>query len=139
MKPIGIFFLLVSVVIFAVEVWLLCISLHFRSKYCGKCKGYLRQQKHTKDVRVGLYSTRYIKNLLDFVYTYRVNGVEYHIKSSTAGKHGDIPMMVDVVYQTKNPQRAYIKTYNLTFPMQPGVCVILLPFFVLFLVCGLMV
>ena len=139
MKPIGIFFLLVSVVIFAVEVWLLYVSLHFRSKHCGKCKGYLHQQKHTKDAKVGLYSTRYIKNLLEFVYAYRVNGVEYRIESSTEGKHGDIPMMVDVVYQIKNPKRAYIKTDKLTFPIQPVVCVILFPFFVLFLLCGIMV
>ena len=139
MKPIGIFFLLISAVILAVEVWLLYVSLHYRSKHCETCKGYLKQQKYTKNAKVGLHATRNISNLLEFEYTYRVDGQSYHINGSTGGKHGDLPISVDVVYQRKRPQRAYIKTYYLTFPMYPVVCVILLPFFLLFLIGGFMV
>ena len=128
--------LLFSLIIAVIEIWLIYVSYCFRPKYCKKCKGFLYQQKHIKNAKVGLYGGRYIKDYLEFTYSYRVDGIEYRIASGTGGKKGDLPSTVDIVYQQKNPKRAYIKTKNLSTPFYPIVSIVLVPFFILFLIIG---
>ena len=87
MNPAGAIFITLSIIVLAVEIWLAYVSWHFRPKYSKVCKGFLRNQKHRKNVRISYRrSIDYIKDLMDFVYAYRVDGVEYFIKGDMLGK-----------------------------------------------------
>ena len=138
MTPAGATFITLSIIVLAVEIWLAYVSWHFRPKYSKVCKGFLRNQKHRKNVRIRYYrSTDYIKDLMDFVYAYRVDGVEYFIKGDMLGKERDLPKIVDIVYQVNKPKRAYIKTKNLSDNIYFAAFIILLPFLILFLIFGI--
>lgn len=139
MNP-GFIFILISMIIFVFEIWFIYIALNFCPKYCKICKGFLREQKHTKNQRAGgRLNSMYIKDYLEFVYAYRVDGVEYFIKNGVAGKRGDLPTIVEVVYQIRNPKRAYIKTNGLSDSIYSMLWIFTLPFLILFLVIGIIV
>ena len=138
MNPAGATFITLSIIVLVVEIWLAYVSWHFRPKYSKVCKGFLRNQKHRKNVRIRYYrSTDYIKDLMNFVYAYSVDGVEYFIKGDMLGKERDLPKTVDIVYQVNKPKRAYIKTKNLSDNIYFAAFIILLPFLILFLIFGI--
>ena len=138
MNPAGATFITLSIIVLAVEIWLAYVAWHFRPKYSKVCKGFLRNQKHRKNVRIRYYrSTDYIKDLMNFVYAYSVDGVEYFIKGDMLGKERDLPKIVDIVYQVNKPKRAYIKTKNLSDNIYFAAFIILLPFLILFLIFGI--
>lgn len=138
MNPAGATFITLSIIVLSVEIWLAYVSWHFRPKYSKVCKGFLRNQKHRKNVRIRYYrSTDYIKDLMNFVYAYSVDGVEYFIKGDMLGKERDLPKIVDIVYQVNKPKRAYIKTKNLSDNIYFAAFIILLPFLILFLIFGI--
>ncbi len=112
-KIIGCVALLLSLGFFALWFHLFKTGMNFRNPdKCKKCKGVLRRQEHIRNAVLGrhFFSKTIVKNYLKFVYVYQVDGKEYLIDSGLPGKKGDLPTVVDVVYQTKKPQRAYIKT-----------------------------
>jgi len=132
--------IVLGILLFAVDIYLFIVSLEFRSSKCCKCKGYLQNQRHLKNKKVhrGRYRDPVIwKDYLEFSYVYRVENKEYTINYHKNGKYGDIPNIVTVHYSKNKPESAYIP--NLTFLVEPLLCGLLFPFWVLLIVCGIMV
>lgn len=140
MIAIRILFFSISALLLYASVWALWVYFHFKSKYCSKCKGFLRKEQYFKKRKVGGYhSDRYVNDWVDSLYTYKVDGKEYGVSGGAHGKKGSSPCTVDIVYQTKNPKRAYVKFKRSSPPQYWAISVFTIPFFVLFLICGIMI
>lgn len=141
MNTIGYFSLLISAFLLALQIWQIYVHLGFRPKHCSQCKGFLQKSKYYKTKRIALRrrDPTYARDYLEYVYTYRVNDKEYYIESNTTGKDGSLPISVDIVYQTKNPKYAYIKTKSMTSHHQMLFIIILVPFILLFFILGILI
>ena len=124
----------ISALLLYASVWSLWVFFHFKPKYCSKCKGFLRKEQYFEKRKVGsYYSDEYTKDWLDSVYVYKIDGKEYSVSGGAHGKKGSSPCTVDIVYQTKNPKRAYVKFKRSSPPQYWVISVFTIPFFVLFL------
>ena len=131
----GYIVILIGIVFFLIDAYLVYVSLGFRKSTCKTCKGYLDNVTRHKDHYAGGKAGRFYKSYLDYVYVYRVNGQEYRISGGVPGAKENLPSSVDIVYQQKNPKLAYIK--KLTFPIQPIVALLLLPLWILLVILGI--
>ncbi len=122
-------------VIFLIDLYFVYISFGFCKRYCARTKGYLVNTTQHKDIYVGGKSGKFYRRYLDYVYVYRVSGKEFRISGGVPGVKSDISRVVDIIYQKKNPQLAYIN--RLTFPMQPIVALLLSLLWIMLIVCGL--
>ena len=123
-------------IIFLIDLYLLFASLGYRKKNCRKCKGYLDDTTQLKNVYIGGKAKRFYKRWLEYTYTYSVGGKRYRISGGVPGVRNNVKNIVDIVYQTKNPKRAYID--RLTFPLlEPVFFFILLPLWIIFVICGI--
>ena len=134
MKFLGSLSLVVGTALFVVTVYLLLVSLGFRKGQCSKCKGYLTATTHHKNKYVGGKRGRFYKHYSDYVYEYRVNGQTFTISGGIPGTKSNLNHAVEVIYQKRRPQYAYIR--KLTLPVQPLLLLFSIPLCVLFLLCG---
>ena len=130
-----IFFLFIAVGVLLIDVYLFCRVLGYRRHLCGKCKGYLKEIKQLKDVYIGLRTGRFYKRYIDYAYVYRVDGKEYFIDGGVPGTKNGLRNCVDIIYQKKKPQRAYIS--DLYGPIEGSVACFICPVWLLFLICGI--
>ena len=117
----------------ALALRLLWVWSRYRPPHSAKCRGYLRNQQYFKEKRIAKQA---VKDWVDYVYAYTVDGRTYFLKDGMHGKNESIPKTVTVIYQKKHPQRAYIE--RMTFPHEPVFAVLAGLFAVLFLVGGIL-
>lgn len=127
-----IFFLFIAVGLLLIDVYLFYRALGYRRHLCGKCKGYLKETKQLKDVYIGLRAGRFYKRYIDYVYVYRVDGKEYFIDGGVPGTKNVLRNCVDIIYQKRKPERAYIS--DMTFPLESLAACLLCPFWVIFII-----
>lgn len=130
-----IFSVAVGIALLFLDIRLLIIALGYRRHLCGKCKGYLKETKQLHNVYRGGKHGRFYKNYIDYAYVYRVNGKEYFITDSKSGTKNNLRYTVDIVYQKKHPNRAYID--GLYFNFEASVALLLCPVWIIFIVCGI--
>ena len=118
----------------ALTLYLLWVWSRYRPPHSAKCHGYLRNRQYSKEKWIGHYNKRKVQDWVDYVYTYTVDGKLYFVEDGVHGKNENIPKTVTVIYQKKNPKRAYIE--RMTFPTEPLFAVFTGFFALLFLVCG---
>ena len=106
--------LVFGAVLSAVLVYLLWVSFGFCKTNCSVCKGYLKRTTQHKDHYV---RRQFYKRYIDFVYEYRVDGKTYVVSGGAPGTKSNLKDCADIVFQKKNPRRAYV--HGLTFPIQP--------------------
>ena len=111
------------------------ISLGYRKNNTCYTVGYLNKKEHSKNVYVGLFAGRRVKDWVDFCYIYTVEGKQYAIKHGSPGKPDNLNNVVRIVYQKNNPNYSYIK--DLTMPVQPVIAVLLGILSVIFLLVGI--
>ena len=102
---------LIAAVILAV------ISLGFRRANTETTTGVLEKTDLKHDVFVAGMRGKWYRNLLDFSYAYRVDGVRYTASGRIAGTPEQLETTVSVVYQKNRPRLAYIK--GMTSPIHP--------------------
>jgi hypothetical protein len=123
-------------IIFLLDLYLFFASLGYRKKNCRKCKGYLEDTTQLKNVYIGGKASRFYKRWLEYTYVYSVDGKQYRVSGGVPGVRNNVKNIVDIIYQTKNPKRAYID--RLTFPLlEPVFFFILLPLWIIFVICGI--
>ena len=131
-----IFFLFIAVGVLLIDVCLFNRSLGFRRHLCGKCKGYLKNTIQLKNVYLPSGSfARFYKRYIEYVYVYRVDGKEYFVDGGVPGTKNVLRNCVDVIYQKKKPQRAYIS--DLYGPIEGSYACLLCPVWLLFIICGI--
>ena len=129
----------ISALLLYASVWSLWVFYHFKPEYCSKCKGFLRSEQYFKKRKVGSrYSDQYTKDWIDSSYAYKVDGKEYCVDGGAHGKKGSSPCTATIVYQTKNPKRAYVKLKRSSPPQYWVISIFTFPFSVLFLICGIL-
>ena len=128
-----IFFLFIAVGVLLIEVYLFNRSLGFRRHLCGKCKGYLKETKQLKDVYIGVRYARFYKRYIEYVYVYRVDGKEYFLDGGVPGTKNGLRNCVDIIYQKKKPQRAYIS--DMDFPIESVYACLLCPLWIILIIC----
>ena len=117
----------------ALTLRLLWVWSRYRPPYSAKCRGYLRNQRYSKEKRIAKQA---VKDWVDYVYAYTVDGRTYLLKDGAHGKNENIPKTVTVIYQKKRPDRAYIK--GMTVPHEPVWVMAAGILAVLFLVSGIL-
>ena len=127
----GLAFTLLGAGLGVLALHLLRIWSRYRPPHSAKCHGYLRNRQYSKEKWV---VKRKVKDWVDYAYTYTVDGELYFIEDGIHGKNESIPKTVTVIYQKKNPKRAYIE--RMTFPTEPLFAVFTGFFALLFLVSG---
>ncbi len=110
----GVILITISTGFLTLSLYFLWVWSRYRPPHSGKCYGYLRNQQYAKEKWI---AKRKVKNWVDYVYTYTVDGKLYFIKDGVHGKNENLPKSVTVVYQKKHPKRAYIE--KMTFPHEP--------------------
>ena len=133
----GVFSVAVGVGLGALTLYLLWVRSRYHPPHGGKCRGYLRNQQYFKHKWIGGLNKTKVRDWVDYVYAYTVDGVLYFVEGGTHGKNENIPKTVTVIYQKKHPKRAYIE--RMTFPGEPVYAVFTGFFALLFLICGIMV
>lgn len=128
---VGIVGIAIGVGLGALTLRLLWVWSRYRPPHSAKCHGYLRNRQYSKEKWV---VKRKVKDWVDYAYTYTVDGELYFIEDGIHGKNENIPKTVTVIYQKKNPKRAYIE--RMTFPTEPLFAVFTGFFALLLLVCG---
>lgn len=104
-----IIYILFFVCLFADLFFIIRLSCYYR---CGKTDttgAYLKKTHHQRNVYKGRKSGRWYKHWTDYVYSYRVDGKEYEISCDGPWLPSALPRVISVTYQTKHPNRAYIK------------------------------
>lgn len=131
-----IFFLIIAIAVLLIDIYLFYRSLGYRRHLCGKCKGYLKDTKQLKNVYLPSAGfARFYKRYIEFVYVYRVDGKEYFVDGGAPGVKNILRNTVDIIYQKKNPKRAYIK--DLSFPYEGIFAGLICPVWIIFIVCGI--
>ena len=129
------FALAAFLIVFLTDLYFAVIAVGYKKKYCSKCKGYLTNTTQRKNVYIGGKNGRFYKHYLNFKYTYRVNGKVYEISDGVPGTKNNINSAVDIIYQKRNPKFAYI--HNLTIPFEPIITFLLIPVWILLLICAI--
>lgn len=130
-----IFSLIAGICLLSLDIYLFYVASGYRRHLCGKCKGYLMETKQLKDVYIGLRAGRFYKRYIDYVYVYRVDGKEYFIDGGVPGTKNVLRNCVDIIYQKRKPERAYIS--DMTFPLESLAACLLCPFWVIFIIGGI--
>ena len=130
-----IFSLIIGIAVLLTDIYLFYRALCYHRHLCGKCKGYLKDTKQLKDVYIGFKAGRFYKRYIEYVYVYRVDGKEYFVDGGVPGTKNVLRNCVDVIYQKKKPQRAYIS--DLYGPMEGTYVCLLCPVWLLFIICGI--
>ncbi len=130
-----IFSLIAGICLLSLDIYLFYVASGYRRHLCGKCKGYLKNTKQLHNVHKGGKFGRFYKTYIDYVYVYRVGGTEYFIEDGRPGTKNDLRYTVDIIYQKKNPKRAYIEGLNLHF--EASIAFLLCPVWIMFVICGI--
>ena len=128
-----IFLLIIAISVLIIDIYLFNRSLGYRRHLCGKCKGYLWETKQLKNVYIGRKYAGFYKRYIEYVYVYRVDGKEYFIDGSGPGTKNGLRNCVDIIYQKKKPQRAYIS--DMTFPIESVYACLLCPLWIILIIC----
>ncbi len=124
----------IGITVLLFDLYLAWISWGFRKNNACKCKGYLANTLQHKNVHVGGKGGRFYKHYLDYEYVYRVYGKEYRLSGSVPGTKANLRQSVDIVYQKRKPQHAYIR--DLTIPYQPITALLLCPIWIGLIILG---
>ena len=126
----------IGITVLFFDLYFAWISCGFLKNNTRKCKGYLVNTLQQRDVYVGGKGGRFHKHYLDYEYVYRVNGKEYRISGGVPGTKANLRQSVDIVYQSRKPQLAYIR--DLTIPYQPITAILLCPVWIGLIIIGLL-
>ena len=109
------FSLIVGIVLLLFAICNLIVFLGFRKENIETANGYLTETISEKNVYKGGHNGRWHKNWVNYVYSYRVNGISYTIEGGGSGTKQGLSTVVKIIYQKKHPKRAYIR--GMTIPM----------------------
>lgn len=121
--------LIIGIALLCLSLYLLYVTLGFRKGKTAKCKGYLEEVTHRKNVYRGRSQGGFYKNYVWYVYVYKVNGKKYRISGGVPGVKGNLSNTVTVVYQKRNPKFAHLD--GMPFPVEAVMTIV---FFLLSLV-----
>ncbi len=131
-----IFSLIAGICLLVLDIYFFYISYGYRRYLCGKCKGYLKDTKQLKNVYLPSAGfARFYKRYIKYVYAYRVDGKEYFIDGGAPGAKSNLRNAIDIIYQKKNPKRAYIE--DLAFPVEGIVACLICPLWIMLIICGI--
>ena len=113
-------------------MYLLWVWSRYRPPHSDRCRGYLRNRQYSKEKWI---AKRKVRDWVDYVYTYTVDGKLYFVEDGVRGRNEDISKTVTVIYQKKHPKRAYIE--RMTVPHEPVWVMAAGLLALLFLICGI--
>ena len=129
----GYVILIIGSIVFLIDLYLALVSLNFQKKRTKSVRGYLTTTKSSKDVYKR--GNHFYKHYVTFVYNYRVNGKLYQASGGVPCKKGNLPSVVEIIYQKWNPKLAYVN--QLSRPIHPFLCLLLCPIWVTMIVCAI--
>ena len=121
MRIYGYICLAVGMLFLAAAIRYLIVCLGFRKDRVKHTGAYLERTEHEGNHRFHSRSGEFIHDITTAHYSYTVDGKKYTIERTVSNvKPHHFPPMLQVIYQPKHPDRAYLK--DLTFPAEPFIC-----------------